>query len=223
MTAQKPAPGQAARSSLAQLADDWDKLADENDNESIRSGEAEWAYRANELRSCAAALRTLAAQERPAPELATLLADWRKTADSLKGRRSAGDARERNTLEVVIGQVEAITARHAQPAPELPADPTADELAIASLGDEVTRLRERLAQVTASEAVTRAEVQDLRKRLDERNRQHKALLDGFELIRWLEEGRRCAAVAVLDDTVLARAYRDAGYPVRDDLSHLAQP
>jgi hypothetical protein len=54
-----------------------------------------------------------------APELATLLADWRKTADSLKDRRGVGDARERNTLEVVIGQVEAILAREPQPAPEL--------------------------------------------------------------------------------------------------------
>lgn len=54
----------------------------------------------------------------PAPGLAALLADWRKTADSLKGCRSAGDARERNTLEVVIGQVEAILARPSQAAPD---------------------------------------------------------------------------------------------------------
>jgi len=45
-----------------------------------------------------------------ASELATLLADWRRTADSLKDRHGAGDARERNTLEVAIGQVEAILA-----------------------------------------------------------------------------------------------------------------
>ena len=68
------------------------------------------------------AWREVERQPQPAPgEVATLLADWRKTADSLKDRQGAGDARERNVLEVVIGQVEAITARPEQPAPELAA------------------------------------------------------------------------------------------------------
>lgn len=69
----------ASGAELLKLADDWDKLADENDNDSIRSGEAEWAYRANELRSCAASLRVLASgwpvpAEQPAPAAAPELA-----------------------------------------------------------------------------------------------------------------------------------------------------
>ena len=53
---------------LLKLADEWDKLADENDNDGIKSGEAEWSYRASELRSCAASLRVLASGWPPAGE-----------------------------------------------------------------------------------------------------------------------------------------------------------
>lgn len=80
------------------------------------------------------------------------------------------------------------------------------------------RLRLRVADVTAALAVTEAERNDLRQALDERNAQHKALLDEFGLIEGLEGDQH--GVAVLEATELADAYRDAGYPVRDDLSHL---
>jgi hypothetical protein len=84
------------------------------------------------------------AQPQPAPELAVLLADWRKTADSLKDRRGAGDARERNTLEVVIGQVEATLARQPQPAPELAAAMRG------RLGHALAALREIVARTEGS-------------------------------------------------------------------------
>jgi hypothetical protein len=52
--------GSRLRTELVKTAGDWERIADENDNDSIESGEAEWAYRANELRSCASSLRMLA-------------------------------------------------------------------------------------------------------------------------------------------------------------------
>jgi hypothetical protein len=47
--------------------------------------------------------------------LRVLVADWRKVANSLKDRHGIGDARERNTLEVIIAHIEAILAE-TQPA-----------------------------------------------------------------------------------------------------------
>jgi hypothetical protein len=101
------------------------------------------SYQAEAFAAGMQAQRDLDAATSASSELATLLADWRRTADSLKDRHGAGDARERNTLEVVIGQVEAILADAVTP--------TAEDFDHAA---DVMRLRDLITEVLDSYEAT---------------------------------------------------------------------
>lgn len=123
------------------------------------------------------------------------------TSELLRGGQTA-DIRCQGAISVLVRNKITITGLGPS------ADAVANEVRADSAKDKL------IAELRALLAVSEAERNDLRQALDERNAQHKALLDGFR-------SNGGGQTKHLPGALLARMYRDAGYPVRDDLSHLA--
>lgn len=157
----------------------------------------------------------LAAQERPAPGGSHIGRSWEghgieddcpcpKAPCGLVVQETVSEACDQHPMQA------ARTIRQSHRADQCPAQPAPGSP------------WQQLDQARAALAVSEAERNDLRKVLDKRNAQLHGLLGRFTVQGedtdvFVSEGQ---VLCVIDDDTLVSMYRDAGYPVRDDLSHL---